>query len=118
MYPLEPGAEYGIHLRATTPLGGKDWVGTIVNNVGVVIYWGKTGRITQKAMKPGTRISLDHIVAEKLAKGYIKIDEYTPLMGCVSENTKPAKQPFAAKPIYIEDITKTITIEGAQKWDF
>ena len=120
MHPLEPGAEYGIHLRATTPSGGKDWVGSIKNGV-ITTYWGKTGHINQHASKNGNFGSLQNIVIEKMAKGYIEVDNFNATSGWDSNQPPQGRYTGGDKPPLVlgPDITKTIKApEAAIDYDF
>ena len=118
MHPLPNGTEYGIHLRAPTPSGGKEWVGTVTGNV-ITTYWGKSGASKNSASKTGDRSKLDSIIAEKLAKGYVQIDEYSFISGWDSEQKTSApsqRQPPPTRPL--NDITKNIVVGEAIDFDF
>ena len=123
MHPLPNGTEYGIHLRAPSASGGKDWVGTVTGNI-VTTYWGKTGTIGNHASKTGDRSALNLIIREKVIKGYVQIDEYSFISGWDSQQKirQPGERYTANQPIKppatVNDITKNIIVAEALDFDF
>jgi len=104
-HPLPPGTTYAIHLRANSPSGGtKDWVGSTDGTV-ITTMWGKTGHINNDARKKGDHHVLNHIIDEKLAKGYVRVDIFAEQSGWGSAKKTPTQQP-PQRQIFTRDLSK------------
>jgi len=113
---LHPETRYAVHLRHSSVSGGKYWVGSLTTFYKIRTYWGKIDAVNHQNSKPGTLNNLDHLIGQKVSKGYSEIDRYHLEIGWLSlQNPQKVNGSYQQDSA---DVTLNLSYPGTLVWDF
>jgi len=115
---LQPDTTYAVHLRAASPSGGKDWVGSVTTKDEIHTYWGRTGQIIQHAARPGDLSALHRLINQKQngKDRYTLVEIFTQKDGWQSQRVQPAAS--AEPTVDAAAVNWVEAPETSIKWDF